>query len=259
MIYLKTEEEIEMLRNSNILVSKTLGELAKWIKPGVTTMKLNQIADTYIRDNNGVPAFLNYRGFPKSICTSVNEQVVHGIPNDNPLNEGDILSIDCGVILNGFVGDSAYTFEIGEIKPEIKILLETTKTALYKGIAEATEGKRIGDIGWAIQSHCEKAGYSVVREMIGHGVGRELHEDPNVPNYGRRGNGTQLKRGMVIAIEPMINFGKKDIVQEEDGWTVRTVDKSVSAHFEHSVAIGKNSVDILSTFRFVEESLSLRN
>lgn len=256
MIYLKTEDEIEMMRNSNILVAKTLGELAKWIKPGVTTMKLNDIADTFIRDNRGIPGFLNYRGFPKSICTSVNEQVVHGVPNDNPLNEGDIISIDCGVLLDGFWGDSAYTFELGTVKPEVKNLLKTTKESLYIGIAEAVEGKRIGDIGFAIQSYCEKAGYSVVREMLGHGVGRDLHEDPNVPNFGRRGNGSKLKRGMVIAIEPMINMGKKEIVQEEDGFTVRTADKSISAHYEHTVAIGKNNVDILSSFQFVEEVLN---
>ncbi|MDR2929225.1 MAG: type I methionyl aminopeptidase [Cytophagaceae bacterium] len=259
MIYLKTDEEIELLRESNMLVGKTLGEIAKWIEPGVTTQKLDEIAETFIRDNKGVPGFLNYRGFPKSLCTSVNEQVVHGIPNDKPLTEGDIVSIDCGVLLNGFHGDSAYTFEIGEVKPEIRDLLKITKESLYKGIAEAVEGKRIGDIGNAIQMHCEKAGFSVVREMVGHGVGRQLHEDPDVPNYGHRGAGKKMRKGMVIAIEPMINFGKKEIVWESDGWTVRTADRSVSAHFEHSVAIRKNGADILSSFKFVEEVLSLRS
>ena len=258
MIYLKTEEEIELLRNSNILAAKTLGELAKWIEPGVTTLKLNDLADAYIRDYKGVPGFLNYRGFPKSICTSVNEQVVHGIPNEEPLVEGDIVSIDCGVILNGFHGDMAYTFEIGEVKPEIKNLLRVTKEALYKGIEQAIVGGRIGDIGYAIQRHCEAEGYSVVREMVGHGVGRKLHEDPELPNVGRRGYGSKMKRGMVLAIEPMINFGKKDVVQEKDGWTVRTSDKSVSAHFEHSVAVAKKEAEILSTFKYIEENLSKR-
>ena len=255
MIYLKTEEEIELIRKSNILVARTLGELAKWIEPGVTTEKLNNIADEFIRDNRGFPCFLGYRGFPKSLCTSINEQVVHGIPNDKPLIEGDILSVDCGILLDEFCGDSAYTFEIGTVKPEIKKLLETTKASLYKGIAEAIEGKRIGDIGYAIQTHCEKEGYSVVRELVGHGVGRELHEDPSVPNYGRRGYGSKLQRGMVIAIEPMINFGKKDVVQEQDGWTVRSADKSVSAHYEHTVVVRKNCAEILSSFEFVEEVL----
>ena len=258
MIFFKTEEEIELLRNSNILAAKTLGELAKWIKPGVSTLKLNDIADTFIRDHKGVPGFLNYRGFPKSICTSVNDQVVHGIPNETPLIEGDIVSVDCGVILNGFVGDMAYTFEIGDIKPEIKKLLSTTKEALYKGIEQAIEGRRIGDIGFAIQKHCEEAGFSVVREMVGHGVGRKLHEEPEVPNFGRRGYGSKMRRGMVLAIEPMINYGKRDIVQEQDGWTVRSTDRSVSAHFEHSVAIGKKNADILSTFEYIEKELSLR-
>jgi len=259
MIYLKTEEEIELMRNSNILASRTLGEIAKWIEPGVTTGKLNYIAETFIRDHSGVPGFLNYKGFPKSICTSVNEEVIHGIPSDNPLQEGDIVSVDCGVLLNGFFGDTAYTFEIGTIKPEIKKLLVTTKEALYKGIAEAIEGKRLGDIGYAIQKHCEEQGFSVVREMVGHGVGRELHEDPSVANYGRRGNGSKLASGMVIAIEPMINYGKKDIVQETDGWTIRTTDKSVSAHFEHTVVIRKKEAEILSSFKFIEEVLNLQS
>ena len=259
MIYLKTDEEIELLRESNMLVGKTLGEIAKWIEPGVTTQKLDEIAEAFIRDNKGVPGFLNYNGFPKTLCTSVNEQVVHGIPNNKPLKEGDIVSVDCGVVLNGFYGDSAYTFEIGTVKPEVKKLLEATKASLYKGIAEAVEGRRVGDIGYAIQTYCEKEGYSVVREMVGHGVGRNLHEAPEVPNFGRRGNGAKLRKGMVIAIEPMINLGKKSIMQENDGWTIRTIDRSVSAHFEHTVAVGKNGADILSSFKFVEEILTLRS
>ena len=259
MIYLKTEEEIELMRACNILAAKTLGELAKWIEPGVTTGKLNQLADTFIRDHSGVPGFLNYKGFPKSICTSVNEQVVHGIPNDNPLKEGDIVSVDCGILLNGFYGDSAYTFEIGKVTSEIKKLLEITKEALYKGIAEAIEGKRVGDIGYAIQTHCEKEGYSVVRELVGHGVGRQLHEDPSIPNYGRRGYGSKLRKGMVIAIEPMINLGNKDVLQEQDGWTVRTADKSVSAHYEHSVVVGKKEAEILSSFEYVEKVLTSKS
>jgi methionyl aminopeptidase len=259
MIYLKTDEEIELLREGNILVAKTLGEIAKAIKPGVTTSQLDKIAEEYIRDNGGIPGFLNYQGFPNTLCTSVNEQVVHGIPNDTPLENGDIVSVDCGVILHGFYGDSAYTFGVGEVSEEIKNLLETTKESLYKGIENAVAGKRLGDIGFAIQQHCESKGYSVVREMVGHGVGKNLHEAPEVPNYGRRGTGTLLKPGMVIAIEPMINLGKRNIVQESDGWTIRTIDKKVSAHFEHSVAIRKNEVDILSSFKFIEEVLNLQS
>ncbi len=258
MIYLKTEEEIDFLRISNQLVGKTLGELAKHIKPGVTTLQLDKIAEEFIRDNGAIPGFLDYNGFPNTLCTSVNEQVVHGIPNNVPLENGDIVSIDCGTIKNGFYGDSAYTFEVGEVAPEVHELLVTTKEALYKGIENAIVGKRIGDIGYAVQNHCEKRGFSVVREMVGHGVGRNLHEEPQVPNYGRRGNGRLLKEGLVIAIEPMINLGKRYIVQENDGWTIRTTDKKVSAHFEHTVAVHKNKAEILSTFDFVEEILSLQ-
>jgi methionyl aminopeptidase len=259
MIYLKTDEEIELLRESNELVAKTLGEIAKAIKPGVTTLELDKIAEEYIRDNGGIPGFLNYQGFPNTLCTSVNEQVVHGIPNDTPLENGDIVSVDCGVILHDFYGDSAYTFAVGEVSEDIKNLLKTTKESLYKGIENAIAGKRLGDIGFAIQQHCESKGYSVVREMVGHGVGKNLHEAPEVPNYGRRGTGTLLKPGMVIAIEPMINLGQRNIVQESDGWTIRTIDKKVSAHFEHSVAIRKNEADILSSFNFVEEVLNLQS
>lgn len=259
MIFLKTDEEIELMRESNMLVAKTLGELAKIIKPGVTSLELDKVAETFIKDNKGYPGFLNYNGFPNSICTSVNEQVVHGIPNDKPLEDGDIISVDCGVLLNGYYGDSAYTFEVGNVKQEIKDLLRVTKESLYKGIEMAVESNRIGDIGFAVQSYCEKHGYSVVREMVGHGVGKSLHESPEVPNYGRRGNGPKLRAGMVIAIEPMINLGKRNIVLESDNWTISTVDKSPSAHFEHTVAITKNGADILSSFKFTEEVLTLQS
>jgi methionyl aminopeptidase len=259
MIYLKTDEEIELMRLSNLLVARTLGEVAKHIKPGVTTLELDKIAETYIRDNKGIPGFLNYNGFPNTLCTSVNEQVVHGIPNKKPLNEGEVVSVDCGSLLNGYFGDSAYTFCVGEVKPDVKALLDATRESLYKGIENAVEGKRLGDIGFAVQNHVELKGYSVVREMVGHGIGKNLHEAPEVPNYGRRGNGVKLKSGMVIAIEPMINMGKRQILQEKDGWTIRTVDRKVSAHFEHTVAIRKGKADILSSFKFVEEVLSLQS
>ncbi len=259
MIYLKTEEEIELLRQSNLLVAKTLGQVSKAVKPGVTTLELDKIAETFIRDHKGVPGFLNYQGFPNTLCTSVNEQVVHGIPNNHPLVEGDIVSVDCGVLLNGYYGDSAYTFCVGEVDEEIKGLLRATREALYKGIEQAVEGRRIGDIGHAVQSYAEGLGYSVVREMVGHGVGKHLHEAPEVPNYGRRGNGSRLKAGMVIAIEPMINLGKRHIIQESDGWTIRTRDRKVSAHFEHTVAVGKDEADLLSSFNFIEEMLPLQS
>jgi methionyl aminopeptidase len=259
MIYLKTDEEIELLRISNMLVAKTLGEVAKAIKPGVTTLELDKIAEEYIRDNGGIPGFLNYQGFPNTLCTSVNEQVVHGIPNKMPLKEGSVVSVDCGVLKNGFYGDSAYTFAVGEVSKEVKDLLQSTKESLYKGIEKAVAGNRLGDIGHAIQEYNEGKGYSVVREMVGHGIGRNLHESPEVPNYGRRGNGTVLKAGMVIAIEPMINLGKRNIVQEKDGWTIRTIDKKVSAHFEHTIAVQKNEADVLSSFKFVEEVLTLQS
>jgi len=259
MIFLKSDEEIELLRASNQIVSKALAEVAKLIAPGITTEQLNKAADEFIRDNKAVPGFLGYNDFPKSICTSVNEEVVHGIPSDKViLQDGDIVSVDIGVYLNGFHGDSAYTFCVGEVAPEVKALLKTTKEALYKGIENAVEGKRLGDIGYAIQTHCEERTYSVVREMVGHGVGRDLHEDPQVLNYGRRGNGTVLKKGMTLAIEPMINLGKKNVIFENDGWTVRTADRKPSAHYEHSVAIRRGKADILSTFEYVEQVLGNR-
>ncbi|NLO70958.1 MAG: type I methionyl aminopeptidase [Porphyromonadaceae bacterium] len=259
MIFLKSDDEIELLRESNLIVAKTLAELAKMIQPGVTTLQLDKRAEEFIRDNGGIPGFLGYGGFPGSICTSVNEQVVHGIPSkDVVLKEGDIISVDCGVLKNGFHGDSAYTFCVGEVAPNTIQLLRTTKESLYKGIEQAVEGKRIGDISATIQEYCEKEGFSVVREMVGHGVGRNLHESPEVPNYGRKGNGLLLKSGMTLAIEPMINLGTRKIVFEKDGWTTRTYDRSPSAHFEHSVAIRQGKADVLSSFKYVEEVLGER-
>jgi len=256
MIFLKSDEEIELLRISNQIVAKTLAELAKLIQPGVSTEQLDKVAYEFIKDNGAVPGFLGYSGYPKSICTSINEQVVHGIPSDKAiLEDGDIISVDCGVYKNGFHGDSAYTFCVGDVKPEIIDLLRTTKESLYKGIEQAQEGRRLGDVGSAIQSHCEARGYSVVREMIGHGVGRKLHEAPEVPNYGRKGNGIMLKSGMTIAIEPMINMGSRNLVFEKDGWTTRTIDRKPSAHFEHSIAIRRGKADILSSFEYIEQVL----
>jgi methionyl aminopeptidase len=256
MIFLKTDEEIELLRISNQIVAKTLAEVAKKIAPGVSTAILDKVAEEFIRDNGAVPGFLGYGGFPKSICASVNDQVVHGIPSEATiLQEGDIISVDCGAYINGFHGDSAYTFPVGEVKPEIMQLLRTTKESLYLGIEQAVEGKRMGDLSYAIQSHCESKGYSVVREMIGHGVGRNLHESPEVPNYGRKGNGIMLKTGMTLAIEPMINMGKRQLVFERDGWTTRTIDRMPSAHFEHSIAVRRGKADILSTFDYIEQVL----
>lgn len=256
MIYLKTDEELKLMRETNQLVGKTLGELAKHIAPGVSTLQLDKIAEEFIRDNGAVPAFLGYGGFPNSLCTSVNEHIVHGIPSaKNILNEGDIISIDCGTILNGFVGDSAYTFCVGEVSPEVKMLLKTTKESLYVGIQQAVEGGRIGDIGNAIQTYCETKGYSVVRELVGHGIGRSMHEEPEVPNYGRCGYGPLLRSGMCICIEPMINMGSKNVVFEKDGWTVRTRDKKCSAHFEHCIAIRPEGPQILSSFEYLENIL----
>jgi methionyl aminopeptidase len=256
MIYLKTDEEIELMRESNLLVSRTHAELAKVIEPGISTLKLDKIAETFIRDNNSEPAFLGYNGFPNTLCISVNDMVVHGIPSSYLLKDGDIVSVDCGVLKNGFFGDSAYTFMVGNVKPEVKALLEATKESLFLAIKAALAGNRLGDIGYAVQSYCEKKGYSVVREMVGHGIGRNLHEKPEVPNYGQKGRGALLKPGMVLAIEPMINLGKKEIFVEKDGWTIRTKDGSPSAHFEHTIAICKGEADILSDFSCIEEVLS---
>ena len=258
MIYLKTDEEIELMREANQLVGKTLGELAKHIAPGVSTLQLDQIAETFIRDHGATPAFLGYGGFPNSICASVNEQVVHGIPSSKTiLKEGDVISVDCGTTLNGFTGDSAYTFCVGEVSPEVIKLLKTTKESLYLGIQCASEGHRVGDISNAVQTYCEARNYSVVRELVGHGIGRKMHEEPEVPNYGRRGCAL-LRSGMCICIEPMINMGSKNVVFERDGWTVRTKDRKPSAHFEHCIAIRPDGPQILSSFAFIEEVLGDR-
>jgi methionyl aminopeptidase len=253
MITYKTAEEIELLRISNLLVSKALAEVAKKIAPGISTLELDAIAEEFIRDNGAVPGFLGYRGYPKTLCTSVNQQVVHGIPSSHVLKDGDIVSVDCGVLHQGYFGDSAYTFAVGAVSERIRLLLNTTREALYKGIEQATEGKRIGDIGNAVQEHVEKQRFTVVREMVGHGIGKGLHEGPEVPNYGKRGHGVRLQQGMVVCIEPMINMGRREIVQDPDGWTIQTADKLPSAHFEHCVAIGKNGADVLSTFEFIEQ------
>lgn len=255
MIYLKTDEEIELMRVANRLVGATLAEVAKHIAPGVTTLQLDKIAEEFIRDHGAIPLFKGYNGFPGSLCISVNDQVVHGIPGDYRLQDGDIVSVDCGTKINGFCGDSAYTFEVGEVKPEVRKLLQSTKEALYEGIAVAVEGKRIGDIGYTVQTYCQDRGYSVVRELVGHGIGREMHEAPEVPNYGKKGYGVLLKSGMCIAIEPMINLGKKNVRMEKDGWTIRTADKQPSAHFEHTIAIRSGKADILSTFELIEKVL----
>lgn len=255
MIYLKTEEQIELLREANLVVARTLGEVAKWVKPGVTTRKLDQIAEEYIRSQGAVPGFLGLYGFPNTLCVSVNENVVHGIPSNYALEEGDIVSVDCGAIKEGYNGDSTYTFCVGEVAPEVLALLKTTKESLYVGIEKAVEGNRIGDISHAIQEYCETRGYSVVRELTGHGVGKKCHEDPEVPNYGRKGTGPLIKNGLVIAIEPMINMGSKNVVFERDGWTCRTRDRKPSAHFEHTIAVHNGKPDILSSFAYVEEVL----
>jgi len=256
MLYLKTDEEIGLLRESNMLVSRTLAEVAALIEPGITTLYLDRIAETYINDNGGLPAFKGYGGFPNTLCTSVNDEVVHGIPSNYILKEGDIISIDCGVILNGWYGDSAYTFAVGRIDDELKQLLDYTRESLEEGVKEAIAGNRVGDISNAVQTKAESGGYSVVRELVGHGLGKRLHEPPEVPNYGKRGTGSKMEKGLVICIEPMINLGKKETYQMKDGWTIRTVDGKPSAHFEYAVAIDKGRADVLTTFRFIEEVLN---
>ena len=254
-VYYKTEDEIGLLRESSLLVGKTLAEVAKMIKPGVTTLELDAVAEEFIRDNEAVPGFKGYGGFPNSLCTSVNAEVVHGIPNNRPLEEGDIVSVDCGVLKNGFYGDSAYTFAVGNISAEVEELLKVTKESLNLAIEQVIAGMRIGDIGYAVQNHAESHGYGVVRELVGHGLGRSLHESPEVPNYGRRGNGLKLREGLVLAIEPMINLGVKEVRQSEDGWTIVTADGLPSAHFEHDVVIRKGKAEVLSTFKWIEEVL----
>jgi methionyl aminopeptidase len=253
MIHLKSEEEIELIRNSSLLVGKTLAEVANQLKPGVTTKFLDLIAEDYIRSHGAIPGFKNYRGYSATLCISINEQVVHGIPGKREILEGDIVSVDCGVIMSGYYGDSAYTFAVGETSFEKLELLRITKESLYKGIEMATAGNRVGDIGFAVQSYVEKHGYSVVRELVGHGLGRKLHEEPQVPNYGTRGSGPKLSQGIVICIEPMINLGKKEIIQEQDGWTITTKDSKPSAHFEHTIVVRKGKCEVLSTFENIEK------
>lgn len=254
-IYYKSKEEVELIRESSLLVSKTLAEVAKVIGPGVTTQELNDLAETFIRDHGAIPAFLNYNGFPYSLCISPNEQVVHGFPGDYIIKEGDLISVDCGVIKNNFFGDSAYTFSIGEVDAERKKLVDVTQECLKLAIEKAVVGSRIGDVGYAVQAYAEANGFGVVRELVGHGVGVKLHEKPEVPNYGRRGSGIKLEEGMVIAIEPMINAGTAGVKFWSDGWTVTSKDNKPSAHFEHTVAIKKGNADVLSTFSFIEEVL----
>ncbi len=254
MLYFKTKDEIELIRESSLLVSKTLAEIAKAVKPGITTLSLDKLAEEFIRDHGAVPSFKGYRNFPSSLCISINEQVVHGLPSNRMVEEEDMVSVDCGVFLNGFHGDSAYTFYMGDDAAKLK-LIYITKECLDLGVEKAISGMRTGDIGDAIQTYAIKNGYGVVRELIGHGVGRDLHEKPDVPNYGRKGSGMQLKEGMTIAIEPMINIGTKEVFTESDGWTISTKDGMPSAHFEHTVAIGRNQADVLTTFEYIEEVL----
>jgi len=258
MMIVKTNEQVELMRQSALLVSRTLSEIAKILKPGLTTLAIDTRIGQFIRDHNAIPSFLDYRGYPFNSCISVNDVVVHGFPNKNELREGDIVSIDTGVILNGWHGDHAYTFAIGEPADDVKQLVRVTKESLYKGIEKAVAGNRVGDISFAIQEHTEKKhGYGVVKELVGHGLGRNMHEDPQVPNYGKRGSGPKMKEGLVLAIEPMINLGKKEVYTEDDGWTVRTKDGKPSVHFEHDVCIRKTKADILSDYRIIEKEEEL--
>lgn len=259
MIKLKSREEIELMRESAQLVSKTLGMLASEIRPGVTTLYLDSLARTFIQDHQALPGFLGLYDFPNTLCMSVNEQVVHGIPNNKPLVNGDIVSIDCGVLKNGFYGDHAYTFAVGEVEPEVQELMDITKQSLYLGIEKMVAGNRIGDIGFAIQRFTEKRGYGVVRELVGHGLGKAMHESPEVPNYGKRGRGPVIKNGLVLAIEPMINLGTRKVKQLSDGWTIITADGKPSAHYEHNVAVVDGKADILSTFDYIEKALEKVN
>jgi methionyl aminopeptidase len=255
MIYLKTRDEIESIRESCLIVCKTLARVAKHIRPGITTIELDKLAETFIYNNGGRPAFLGYDGFPNSLCISINDVVVHGIPSMHSIKEGDVVSVDCGVEKEGYYGDACYTFLVGQVNDEKRMLCKTTKEALYKGIDKATEGNRVGAIGNAIQSHAEDAGYSVVKEMTGHGIGRNLHEDPEIRNYGRSWNGKKLISGMVLAIEPMINAGKRKIYQLNDGWTIKTLDGRPSAHYEHTIAVGFERAEILSDFNLIENEI----
>jgi methionyl aminopeptidase len=254
MVFYKTEEEIELIRQSALILSKAHGEIALLIKEGVSTLTLDKRAEEFIRDNGAVPSFKNYNGFPFSLCISVNSTVVHGMPSNYVLNDGDVISVDCGVYHNGFHSDCAYTHAVGEVSEDVNQLLTVTKESLYKGIDKAVVGNRLGDISQAIQEHAEHYKYGVVRELVGHGIGRNLHESPEVPNYGKRGQGLKLQSGLVLAIEPMVNLGTRYIVQEDDGWTIRTRDKKPSAHFEHTVVVRKDKAEILTTFDFIDKA-----
>jgi len=258
MIYLKTADEIELMRESNRLVSLTHAEIAKHIKIGISTLEIDRIAHEFLLDHGATPGFLNYNGFPNSVCISVNDVVVHGIPNDYQLQDGDIVSIDIGAYKNGMHGDSCYTFEVGNVDENVRKLLRVTRESLYKGIEKAVAGNRIGDIGHAVQKHAEKFGFGVVRELVGHGIGRDLHESPEVPNYGRQGTGPKIDVGMCLAVEPMITLGKRFIKQDDDGWTIRTADHKPAAHFEHTMAITNGKADILSDFSIIDETLKLK-
>lgn len=255
MISYKSIEEIELIRQSSLLVGKTLAEVARLIRPGVKTIELDKVAETFIRDHKAKPAFKGYNGFPATLCISVNDVVVHGIPGDLELKEGDLVSVDCGTLLNGFYGDSAYSFAVGEVSEDIKLLMERTKESLYLGIKVARAGNRVGNIGYEVQTYVESFGYSVVRDLVGHGIGKSLHEKPEVPNYGKRGEGTMLRPGLVICIEPMINLGKRNITRDKDGWTIRTADNMPSAHYEHQIAITNGDPIILSSFDEIEKVL----
>lgn len=259
MIVYKSAEEIELIRQSSLLVGKTHAQVARFLRPGITGKELDRIAETFIRDHSAVPSFKNYRGYPFSLCISVNEMVVHGFPSDKPFQEGDLVSIDCGVYLNGYHGDSAFTFGLGEMPQATIKLMKVTRECLQKGIEKALIGNRLGDISYAVQQHAESNGFSVVRELVGHGIGKQLHESPEVPNYGKRGNGPLLKEGLVIAVEPMINQGQRDVRTLRDRWTVVTRDGMPSAHYEHTIAIGKEKADVLSTFEYIEEVIKENN
>lgn len=257
MVYLKNPEEVALIKESADILGRAHGLLAKEVKSGVTTLYLDKLAEEFIKDHKASPSFKGYNGFPFSLCISLNENVVHGFPSKNELKEGDIVSIDCGVFHKGFHSDSAYTYAVGEVAPEVKALLQHTEKSLYLGIEQAVAGNRIGDIGFAVQSYVEDKGYTVVRELVGHGLGKALHEEPEVPNYGKRGKGTKLKPGMVIAIEPMVNLGTRNVVQESDGWTIRTADRKPSAHFEHTIAIWEDKTEIITTHKYIEEVYQL--
>jgi methionyl aminopeptidase len=258
-IQIKTDEQIELIRESSLLVGKTLAEVARWLEPGVETSRLDQVAETFIRDHGAIPGFKGYNGFPATLCISVNEEVVHGIPGKRTIREGDVVSVDCGVILHQYYGDSAFTFAVGMIPERTAELLRVTRESLHLGIDAAIAGNRLGDIGFAVQSHAEAHGFNVVRELVGHGIGKKLHEKPEVMNYGKRGNGSRMQEGLVICIEPMINMGTRAIVQDRDGWTIRTADRMPSAHFEHAVAVRKGKAEVLSTFDYIEEVWNNKN